>query len=154
MPHITVLCFSGASLCVRACGALAKCSLRYKKTLLALDFCDVFSARLTSEIAPALDAFVPAFLKLPSLELIRLSKNAFGLTREINLLVRKGPVELPHLNILYLEDNTIGSEGQTHMALADAVACWPKLEISDLNDSLLCAKGAALLIVALKASCG
>lgn len=116
IPDVHSVSFSGVSLGTWACYALAEC-LHHKTKLTSVDISDAFTGRLTSEIAPSLDALVSAFLELPSLDTIKLSDNAFGPDVQ-GPLVRLLASHLP-LKHLYLNNTGLGP--QTGVAVAQAL---------------------------------
>lgn len=109
--------FSGVSLGIWSCYALADC-LRLVKTIEAANFSDVFTGRLTTEIAPALDALVSDFLELPNLQAIELSDNALGPNVQWPL-VRLLSVHTPLVNVHL---NNVGFGPETGVAVAEALA--------------------------------
>lgn len=85
-PYITELAglddveevhFGGNSLGVEACKAIADI-LKEKKNLKVVDFADIFTGRLISEIPQALSALCDALIDSPALVELDLSDNAFG----------------------------------------------------------------------------
>ncbi|KAI9809352.1 MAG: hypothetical protein M1825_002644 [Sarcosagium campestre] len=96
---------AGNTLGVEACKRLAQvvCS---KKSLQIANLADIFTSRLLTEIPPALEALVDAFLQLPSLHTVNLSDNAFGLntvTPLVTFLSQHAP-----LRHLILNNNGLG----------------------------------------------
>ncbi|KAF2750780.1 RNI-like protein [Sporormia fimetaria CBS 119925] len=77
--------FLGNTLGIGASEALAKV-LEGKKKLQVANFADIFTARLLSEIPPALSHLLTALLTLPNLHTIDLSDNAFGLNTQAPLV--------------------------------------------------------------------
>ncbi|CUM64719.1 uncharacterized protein PRCAT00002329001 [Priceomyces carsonii] len=71
--------FSGNTLGIEASKALSETILQHKDTLVEVDFSDIYTGRLNTEIPKSLGFLLPALLKLPNLKLINLSDNAFGL---------------------------------------------------------------------------
>jgi Ran GTPase-activating protein 1 len=106
----------GNTLGVEASEALAKV-LETKKTLKVANLADIFTARLLSEIPPALSHIVNAFLTLPNLHTVDLSDNAFGLNT-VAPLVDFLSAHTP-LRFLYLNNNGMGPAAG--VLLADAL---------------------------------
>jgi len=123
-PHIETLRHStdikevrllGNTLGIGASEALAK-ALESQKDLEVANLADIFTARLLSEIPPALDAILKALLTLPKLHTVNLSDNAFGLNTQaplVSFLSAHTPLE--HL---YLNNNGLGPEAGTLIANA------------------------------------
>jgi len=123
-PHIETLRHStdlkeirllGNTLGIGASEALAK-ALESQKDLEVANLADIFTARLLSEIPPALDAILKALLTLPKLHTVNLSDNAFGLNTQaplVSFLSAHTPLE--HL---YLNNNGLGPEAGTLVANA------------------------------------
>ena len=59
--------------------ALSEALLKHKDTIVEINFSDLYTGRLNTEIPQSLEYLLPALLKLPNLKLINLSDNAFGL---------------------------------------------------------------------------
>ncbi|KAF1359426.1 ran GTPase activating protein 1 [Lizonia empirigonia] len=108
--------FLGNTLGVEACEALAKV-LETKKNLKVANFADTFTGRLLSEIPPALQHLVNAFLTLPNLHTVDLCDNAFGLNT-VAPLVDFLSAHTP-LRFLYLNNNGMGPAAG--VLLADAL---------------------------------
>lgn len=103
--HVEEIRFLGNSLGIEASEALANV-LETKKTLKVANLSDIFTARLLSEIPPALSHLVTALLTLPDLHTIDLSDNAFGLNTVaplVDFLSQHTP-----LRYLYLNNNGLG----------------------------------------------
>ncbi|KAF1996266.1 RNI-like protein [Amniculicola lignicola CBS 123094] len=95
----------GNTLGIGASEALAKV-LETKKKLQVANLADIFTARLLSEIPPALSHLLTALLTLPSLHTINLSDNAFGLNTQAPLVdFLQQHVPLRHL---ILNNNGLG----------------------------------------------
>lgn len=75
----------GNTLGIGASEALAKV-LEKKKKLQIANLADIFTARLLSEIPPALSHLLTSLLTLPNLHTINLSDNAFGLNTQAPLV--------------------------------------------------------------------
>ncbi|KAF2013106.1 RNI-like protein [Aaosphaeria arxii CBS 175.79] len=75
----------GNTLGIEASEALAKI-LATKKKLKVANLADIFTARLLSEIPPALSHLLTALLELPELHTVNLSDNAFGLNTQAPLV--------------------------------------------------------------------
>lgn len=75
----------GNTLGIGASEALAKV-LETKKKLQIANLADIFTARLLSEIPPALSHLLTSLLTLPNLHTINLSDNAFGLSTQAPLV--------------------------------------------------------------------
>ena len=80
--------------------------LETQKELEYVNFADIFTSRLLSEIPQALDALLGALLKLPKLHTVDLSDNAFGLNT-VEPLVKFLRAHLP-LQHLILNNNGMG----------------------------------------------
>ncbi|KAF2808567.1 ran GTPase activating protein 1 [Mytilinidion resinicola] len=97
--------FLGNTLGIGASEALAKV-LHTKKKLQIVNFADIFTSRLLSEIPPALSSLLTALLALPDLHTINLSDNAFGLNTQAPLVTfLASHVPLRHL---ILNNNGLG----------------------------------------------
>lgn len=116
LPFLEEISFAGVSIGIWAAYPLAA-ALRNKKKLRRADFSNIFVKRAKSEIAPALDALVSAFLELPNLESIDLGENALGPEVEWPLLrlVRN------HTPLQELRINNVGLGPQTGAAFARAL---------------------------------
>ena len=71
--------FSGNTIGIEASKALSEALLKHKDTIVEINFSDLYTGRLNTEIPQSLEYLLPALLKLPNLKLINLSDNAFGL---------------------------------------------------------------------------
>lgn len=76
---LTKIDFSGNTIGVEASGSLAKALLQHKDTVVEVDFSDLYTGRLNTEIPKSLDYLLPALLQFSQLRLVNLSDNAFGL---------------------------------------------------------------------------
>ncbi|KAF1986127.1 RNI-like protein [Aulographum hederae CBS 113979] len=117
--------FLGNTLGVGACEALAEV-LKTKQKLQVANLTDIFTARLLSEIPPALDALLKALLTLPSLHTVHLADNAFGLNTVqplIDFLCAHTPLE--HL---ILNNNGMGPIAGTQLADALTTLAQKKKE--------------------------
>ncbi|CAK9439042.1 uncharacterized protein LODBEIA_P32660 [Lodderomyces beijingensis] len=70
--------FSGNTIGIEASKALSE-ALVGKDSIVEVDFSDLYTGRLNTEIPQSLQYLLPALLKLPNLKLVNLSDNAFGL---------------------------------------------------------------------------
>lgn len=77
--EILKLDFSGNTIGIEASEALAASILKHKDSLVEVDFSDLYTGRLNTEIPQSLQHLLPAFLECSYLKLINLSDNAFGL---------------------------------------------------------------------------
>ncbi|KAF2729664.1 RNI-like protein [Polyplosphaeria fusca] len=104
-PDVEEVRFLGNTLGIGASEALAKV-LETKKELQVANFADIFTARLLSEIPPALQHLLTSLLTLPKLHTINLSDNAFGLNTQAPLVdFLSQHVPLQHL---ILNNNGLG----------------------------------------------
>lgn len=71
--------FSGNTIGIEASESLSKSLLKHKDTIVEIDFSDLYTGRLNTEIPQSLEFLLPSLLKLPNLKLLNLSDNAFGL---------------------------------------------------------------------------
>ncbi|RLV90240.1 Ran GTPase-activating protein 1 [Spathaspora sp. JA1] len=71
--------FSGNTIGIEASKALSEALLTHKDTIVEVNFSDLYTGRLNTEIPQSLQYLLPALLKLPNLKVINLSDNAFGL---------------------------------------------------------------------------
>ena len=71
--------FSGNTLGVEASKKLAESLLKHKDTLREVNFSDLYTGRLNTEIPQSLEYLLPALLKCSALEVLDLSDNAIGL---------------------------------------------------------------------------
>ncbi|QRG35877.1 hypothetical protein FDK38_000202 [Candidozyma auris] len=71
--------FSGNTIGVEASEALANALLKHSETLEEINFSDLYTGRLNTEIPQSLNHLLPALLQCPNLTTINLSDNAFGL---------------------------------------------------------------------------
>ncbi|KAF2498444.1 ran GTPase activating protein 1 [Lophium mytilinum] len=113
--------FLGNTLGIGASEALAKV-LETKKKLQIVNFADIFTSRLLSEIPPALSSLLTALLALPDLHTINLSDNAFGLNTQAPLVAfLASHVPLRHL---ILNNNGLGPAAG--VLIADALTALAK----------------------------
>ena len=70
---------SGNTLGVEASETLAKALLVHKDTLADINFSDIYTGRLNTEIPKSLEFLLPALLQFQHLQKLDLSDNAFGL---------------------------------------------------------------------------
>ncbi|KAK6455124.1 uncharacterized protein RJT20DRAFT_129826 [Scheffersomyces xylosifermentans] len=71
--------FSGNTIGIEASKSLSEAILTHKDTIVEINFSDLYTGRLNTEIPQSLEYLLPSLLKLPNLKLINLSDNAFGL---------------------------------------------------------------------------
>lgn len=71
--------FSGNTLGVEASKELAESLLNHKNTLKEVNFSDLYTGRLNTEIPQSLEYLLPALLKCSALQVLDLSDNAIGL---------------------------------------------------------------------------
>lgn len=76
---LTKLDLSGNTLGIEASEALGKAILKHKDTLSEINFSDLYTGRLNTEIPHSLEHLLPALLKCSNLKTVNLSDNAFGL---------------------------------------------------------------------------
>lgn len=76
---ITKIDFSGNTIGIDASEALSKALLQHKDSIVEVDFSDLYTGRLNTEIPQSLLFLLPALLQCPHLKIINLSDNAFGL---------------------------------------------------------------------------
>ncbi|KAK7554591.1 hypothetical protein IWX49DRAFT_628315 [Phyllosticta citricarpa] len=138
-PDVEEVVLVGNTLGIGASEALAKV-LETKKNLKVANLADIFTSRLLSEIPPALDSLLQALLKLPNLNTVNLSDNAFGLNTQAPLVAFLS--EHTPLQHLILNNNGLGPAAGTLIAnslstladkkaaarAADASADVPNLE--------------------------
>jgi Ran GTPase-activating protein 1 len=117
MNDVTEVRFLGNTLGTEACDALADV-LATKKSLQIANLADIFTARLLSEIPPALSSLLMALLKLPNLHTVNLSDNAFGLNT-VGPLVDFLSAHVP-LRHLILNNNGLGPKAGA--LVADALS--------------------------------
>lgn len=70
---------NGNTIGIEASEALSKALLKHKDTITEIDFSDIYTGRLNTEIPQSLQHLLPALLQCPNLKTINLSDNAFGL---------------------------------------------------------------------------
>lgn len=71
--------FSGNTIGIEASEALGAAIQKCKATLVEVDFSDLYTGRLNTEIPQSLEHLLPAFLQCPQLKVVNLCDNAFGL---------------------------------------------------------------------------
>lgn len=77
--NVVKIDFSGNTIGIDASEALAKAILKHSLTIEEIDFSDLYTGRLNTEIPQSLDHLLNALLECPNLTTINLSDNAFGL---------------------------------------------------------------------------
>ncbi|GEQ71824.1 hypothetical protein JCM33374_g5510 [Metschnikowia sp. JCM 33374] len=70
---------SGNTIGIDASQELAGAIVAHKDSLLEVNFSDIYTGRLNTEIPQSLDHLLPALLQCPNLKIVNLSDNAFGL---------------------------------------------------------------------------
>ncbi|KAF2663082.1 ran GTPase activating protein 1 [Lophiostoma macrostomum CBS 122681] len=133
----------GNTLGIGASEALAKI-LETKKKLQVANLADIFTARLLSEIPPALSHLLTSLLTLPNLHTINLSDNAFGLNTQAPLVdFLSKHVPLRHL---ILNNNGLGpaagvliAEALTTLAKKKEAAKSESKEVPDL-ETIICGR--------------
>lgn len=76
---VTKLDFSGNTIGIEASKSLGEAILKHADTLEEIDFSDIYTGRLNTEIPQSLNYLLPALLKCTKLTTVNLSDNAFGL---------------------------------------------------------------------------
>ena len=106
IENVTKIDFSGNTIGIEASKALSEALLNHKDTVVEINFSDLYTGRLKTEIPQSLNYLLPALLKFPNLKLINLSDNAFGLQTidPIEAYISKA-VSLEHL---ILSNNGMG----------------------------------------------
>ncbi|OCK76264.1 RNI-like protein [Lepidopterella palustris CBS 459.81] len=107
----------GNTLGIGASEALGKV-LATKKNLQIANLADIFTARLLSEIPPALSHLLTSLLALPNLHTINLSDNAFGLNTQAPLV----EFIASHTPLRHLILNNNGLGPAAGVLIADALA--------------------------------
>ncbi|KAM0792138.1 hypothetical protein ACM66B_004837 [Microbotryomycetes sp. NB124-2] len=107
--------FGGNTLGVEACSAVAD-ALVSKSQLKVADFSDIFTGRLISEIPQSLRSLCTALLRIPTLQSLDLSDNAFG-GRSAEPMLELLSTH-PTLQVLKLNNNGMGPAGGTMIAEA------------------------------------
>ncbi|KAK4053659.1 Ran GAP Rna1 [Microbotryomycetes sp. JL201] len=107
--------FGGNTLGVDACSAVAD-ALATKSQLKIADFSDIFTGRLISEIPQSLRSLCTALLRIPTLQSLDLSDNAFG-GRSAEPMLELLSTH-PTLQVLKLNNNGMGPAGGTMIAEA------------------------------------
>ncbi|KAF3989841.1 hypothetical protein FT663_03373 [Candidozyma haemuli var. vulneris] len=77
--NVVKIDFSGNTIGIDASEALAKAILKHSETIEEINFSDLYTGRLNTEIPQSLDHLLNALLECPNLTTINLSDNAFGL---------------------------------------------------------------------------
>lgn len=76
---LTHLDISGNTIGIEASEALSKAILSHKDSIVEVNFSDIYTGRLNTEIPQSLDFLLPALLQLKNLQKLDLSDNALGL---------------------------------------------------------------------------
>ncbi|KAK6204643.1 uncharacterized protein RJT21DRAFT_9984 [Scheffersomyces amazonensis] len=77
---VTKIDFSGNTIGIEASKVLSEALIgKHKDSIVEINFSDLYTGRLNTEIPDSLEYLLPALLKLPNLKYIDLSDNAFGL---------------------------------------------------------------------------
>lgn len=76
---VTKIDISGNTIGIEASEALAAAILQHKETLVEVNFSDIYTGRLNTEIPQSLNFLLPALLECRKLVFVNLSDNAFGL---------------------------------------------------------------------------
>lgn len=79
MTNVKSVDFSGNTIGIDASKHLADSLKKHASTLEEVNFSDLFTGRLNTEIPQALEYLLPAMINCPNLHIINLSDNAFGL---------------------------------------------------------------------------
>lgn len=77
--NVVKIDFSGNTIGIEASEALAKAILKHSLTIEEIDFSDLYTGRLNTEIPQSLVHLLDALIQCPNLTTINLSDNAFGL---------------------------------------------------------------------------
>lgn len=78
-PKVLKIDFSGNTIGIEASKSLSESLLKHKDTIVEINFSDLYTGRLNTEIPQSLNYLLPSLLTLPNLKLINLCDNAFGL---------------------------------------------------------------------------
>lgn len=78
-PKVVKLDISGNTIGIEASEALASAIGKHADTLREVNFSDIYTGRLNTEIPQSLDHLLPALLQCPNLTVVNLCDNAFGL---------------------------------------------------------------------------
>ncbi|ODV78502.1 RNI-like protein [Suhomyces tanzawaensis NRRL Y-17324] len=71
--------FSGNTIGIEASKTLSEALLKHKDTIVEINFSDLYTGRLNTEIPQSLEYLLPSLLQLTNLKVVNLSDNAFGL---------------------------------------------------------------------------
>lgn len=77
--NVTKIDFSGNTIGIEASKELGEAIFKHKDSLVEVDFSDIYTGRLNTEIPKSLDYLLPALLQCSKLTSVNLSDNAFGL---------------------------------------------------------------------------
>ncbi|ODV75593.1 GTPase-activating protein RNA1 [Cyberlindnera jadinii NRRL Y-1542] len=123
LKNVKKIDFSGNTIGIDASKHLADSLKLHKDTLEEVNFSDLFTGRLNTEIPQSLDYLLPALLDAPKLHIINLSDNAFGLqTIE--------PVERFLPKAVYLEHLILSNNGMGPFAGERIGKCLYKLSLN------------------------
>ena len=112
----TSVSLSGNTLGVSASAHIADTLRTHHPQIQSVNFADIFTSRLLSEIPPALSSLLTACLDLPNLHTVDLSDNAFGLNT-VEPLVKFLEAHVP-LRRLILQNNGLGPRAGVQVAEA------------------------------------
>ncbi|CAK7901067.1 ran GTPase-activating protein 1 [[Candida] anglica] len=76
---LAILDISGNTIGIEASESLSKAILKHKDSIVDINFSDIYTGRLNTEIPQSLDHLLPALLQLSNLQKLDLSDNALGL---------------------------------------------------------------------------
>lgn len=79
MSKVSKIDFSGNTIGIDASEALSAAILKHKDSIVEVNFSDLYTGRLNTEIPQSLEFLLPALLQCPNLKIVNLSDNAFGL---------------------------------------------------------------------------
>lgn len=79
LDSVSKLDFSGNTIGIEASEALSSAILKHRNSIVEVNFSDLYTGRLNTEIPQSLQFLLPALLQCPGLKVVNLSDNAFGL---------------------------------------------------------------------------